>query len=44
MTQVIPIPYDTYVVPLSCQGKNGCWHSLCNSVINNTAPHHPKDQ
>jgi len=44
MTQVIPIPRDSYTLPPSRQAKNGCWHSLCNSVINNTAPHHPKDQ
>lgn len=44
MTQVIPIPHDSYTLPLSCQAENGCWHSLCNSVINNTAPHHPKDR
>lgn len=44
LTQVIPIPCDSYTLPPSCQAKNVCWHSLCNSVINNTAPHHPEDQ
>lgn len=33
---------SSHSFPTSCQ--NGCWYSLGNSVIDITAPHHPKDK